>query len=546
MTTIQQRARQVLDTLDPAHDLRKIKVNQKPTWYDRNEPVTRIVIHYTAQPTWKPDGAPYKHAWRCIHNWLKTKKCRVSVHAVCDPGEVLVCLPSDVVAYGAKGTQQHSGNATSWHLEFGCNGDWEAIEQAGLLHVWLDHAASICAIVMLAYEIPASFLNNEQWPHYKGFTGHQNIDPHDRSDPGKDFPWADFLQRCQNKAYAYCANPSLLAGALKATKPAPKPKAKPALPPPPEPPPEPRLPDYTTATINKPASEPSKSAVEPRTPTPAVDTADTPLEPSKSAVKPRAETPAVDTTATPTLTPTPAPRTSTTTAYRPTQQVDSWLAGESELHKAIHEYNRHNPTNKMGFPRFKEEFWHPGHPVYETGMEYAMASIMPVDTEPQRIQRRKVLKEKGLRVKTVYQREFTQPLPEERSQLTEPAQRLPLGPSSGYKTGRSPDIRWAQTVLADLGYNVKTTGSWGKSTTTALQQLADYMAYGPRRPGEISDGADWESLIHARIALDRGQPPSVALECAKTAVCSWLRNRADDRYNERLQAWCAQPRHANP
>ena len=212
------------------------------------------------------------------------------------------------------------------------------------------------------------------------------------------------------------------------------------------------------------------------------------------------------------------------------QQIDPELALESEYQIAILELQKRNPDHPAGtsFAEFDRVFWHPGHPVYEAARDYALATILPTDTKEWTLYRRQELRRTGAAVKETYDREFAQPADIQRDESARPEKDLPLGPNQKY--GKRPsDVRWVQTVLADLGYPVKPTGKWNRGTTKSLQMFAGRFPYTPKTPGEISEQADWEALIAARKSLDMGHPPSRAVQRAAQAGAYDLWHRDDPR-----------------
>ena len=184
---------------DQQHDLRRLRAGMKPTWRNRKNPIRRIVMHYTGQKCFDPrfPESPRGNAHRCIHNWFANPECGVSVHAVIDPWKTAICLPDNLVANGAA-----AGNRHEYHIEMACNGEWSDIRAAGLHDAWLQRAAEHAAQVALAHQIPIVHLDPATWRENSGIIGHGEIQPADRTDPGPDFAWNDFIRMVTDAAIA--------------------------------------------------------------------------------------------------------------------------------------------------------------------------------------------------------------------------------------------------------------------------------------------------------------------------------------------------------
>ena len=511
MSTPQERAREILDNIHPEHDLRKLRTGKKDNWYPRTGTIRNIVLHYTTQPWDRPQDAPRGHAARCIHNWLASDQCGVSVHAVVDPYEALKCLPSNLVAYGARGYTdertgtRYRGNPNSYHIEMACNGEWEEIEQAGLLDKWLQKAAQLAGIVMVAYDIPASKLDKAQWPHYAGFTGHMDMQ-NDRNDPGPDFAWADFLQKCQQAAYDFItAAPDQPA--------APPPPAEAELPPPPPPPPPPELP---TAEIPSDAPEtPIQAQQPPPPPQPPTPPPETPPRAKQAPQRPTRPTP---------------PRRSTTegrniTQTRPPQVLGQGLPAnmqevDFELEEAIGLDQalriRNEWTGKpMTFEEAKATWWQPGQPAYDAWLANYLASKYPgdgVETREERLARYVRSRQAGVALQDTWRSLWGgEELPEERSLGADALSHAPLTKATA--KNRAPDVRWVQTILLDLGYAVRPTGKWQRWTPRAIKAFSTRLGINDANPGVVN-APEWEALAGARKALDRGYPPYQAMRYA--------------------------------
>ena len=552
---------------DSQHDLRTLRRGLRDTFKARRFPIRRVVIHYTTQAWDRPDDAPRDHAHRCIHNWLASEDCGVSVHAVVDPWETAICLPDDYEAIGAR-----AGNRHEYHIEHACNGEWTEIEQAGLLDIWLSRSAELTARVCVAHNIPIVRLDPATWEDHDGIIGHGDIQPEDRIDPGPDFNWTRFLQLASDHARAleYPRSPSIpLAQSSQAdrvlrldpqqttpTKIVPPrvteanrierrqrelndwlreehshgrylsfqvlvedgivgPKTR-------------QIEDlYAGASREREALERDLALAEAGDVLSIDDSEDEDDDSSRKQARTQARSRSDDDS----VRSVPAAAGTRTKTRGPSalpagfQQVDRQLAIEGRRQVAIQELRLRNPDHPAATSsaEFRKTFWHEGHPVYEAAVGYALAV------------EREEMRRTALIEREVYDREFTRPVVEQRVESARPVNDAPLGPSQRY--GKRPaDVRWLQTLLSDLGYAVKSTGKWNRATTRALRMLQETYPYTPQTPGEMSEQADWTGLVEARKALDQGLPPSRAMKRAAQAAVYDLHYRDDPRIShETLQ-----------
>jgi hypothetical protein len=158
-----------------------LRTNNKRGWYhpSRQEPVSGIVVH-TAEAINGPGTALY----------LSTVGRPASAHVIADATGIIKLLPDSYTAFHAAG-----GNRRGLGIEIEYFADkWGT---SPLLEEELLRTASAwCGMKAAAYGIPARRVTPEEWAAgERGFIAHGDLDPSRRRDPGRDFPWDEFLRR---------------------------------------------------------------------------------------------------------------------------------------------------------------------------------------------------------------------------------------------------------------------------------------------------------------------------------------------------------------
>lgn len=153
---------------------------------------TIIVVH-TAENI--PDFNPPDRGAESIANYFANTSRPVSCHSVVDSDSNIPLLPDEAVAFHVRGY-----NTPGWGIEIATQAAaWDRIP-AWHKEALLDAAAKECARVAEKFNIPIVFRDARQIvAGLPGFTGHTNLDPTRRSDPGFDTnDWADFLARVKS------------------------------------------------------------------------------------------------------------------------------------------------------------------------------------------------------------------------------------------------------------------------------------------------------------------------------------------------------------
>jgi N-acetyl-anhydromuramyl-L-alanine amidase AmpD len=154
--------------------------------------ITRIVIHGTVSPCTRGGAA-------ATARYFQSPSTGGSAHYVVDPGEVVRCVPEDVVAYHAPpntGTigielcDPQKGAASRW-------GDADHVSMLVL-------AAGLVRDVAERHGVPLTRLTVAQVKAGKrGICGHVDVSKAfgmtDHTDPGSGFPWAAFMALVQGK-----------------------------------------------------------------------------------------------------------------------------------------------------------------------------------------------------------------------------------------------------------------------------------------------------------------------------------------------------------
>jgi hypothetical protein len=158
-----------------------VRTNNKRGWYHptRQQPISGIVVH-TAEALNGPGTAMY----------LSTVDRPASAHVIADATGIIKLLPDSYTAFHAAG-----GNGRGLGIEIEYYADnWGS--NPTLEEALLRTASAWCGMKAAAYGIPAVRLTAEEWAAgSRGFVAHGDLDPSRRRDPGRQFPWDDFLQR---------------------------------------------------------------------------------------------------------------------------------------------------------------------------------------------------------------------------------------------------------------------------------------------------------------------------------------------------------------
>lgn len=167
----------------------------KPKHYTkgpRTEPITQIVIH-TMESQEKPNTAETVAAW-----FAGPTAPKASIHWCVDNNSAVLCLLDEDIAWHAGRWQV---NARSLGVEIaGTARQTPAQWDDRYSQQTLRRAAKIVAAWCDLYDIPVRRLTPEQVrQNKKGICGHIDVtkgyDVHGgHTDPGKNFPWEEFLE----------------------------------------------------------------------------------------------------------------------------------------------------------------------------------------------------------------------------------------------------------------------------------------------------------------------------------------------------------------
>lgn len=121
-----------------------------------------------------------------------------SAHILVDNNSVVRCVPDDVVAFAAPGT-----NNDGVHIELVGRANqtteqWNDVFSLGVLALGADTVAQYC----LEYDIPRVRLTDDELgTGFRGIVGHDQVSrvykKSDHTDPGEFFPWSSFLQQVE-------------------------------------------------------------------------------------------------------------------------------------------------------------------------------------------------------------------------------------------------------------------------------------------------------------------------------------------------------------
>lgn len=164
-----------------------------------NKPVERIVIHCTVSPC--VEGQARRTA-----AWFRDPDSQGSAHYVVDPGEVVQVVLDGTIAWHAPPNRHSIGVELCDAL---LSPEWDRKHAAR----WRDdnhrrmlrRASRVVARLALAYDVPIRRLDADDLrAGQRGITGHVDVSrawgQSSHWDPGTTFPWADFMERVQNRA----------------------------------------------------------------------------------------------------------------------------------------------------------------------------------------------------------------------------------------------------------------------------------------------------------------------------------------------------------
>ena len=159
----------------------------------RGNQVLGIELHITAglqdiNPDLKDESA------EGTIRWALNSGVEASWHAIADTDDVEICLPDWYTAFHAKGY-----NSTTVGLEISkLDVNWSKMPSWWVERT-LRNAAKYCAAIVDKHDLPLTLSTKAQVDaaiaanRKFGFTYHMWTSPTTRSDPGRDFPWAQFI-----------------------------------------------------------------------------------------------------------------------------------------------------------------------------------------------------------------------------------------------------------------------------------------------------------------------------------------------------------------
>ena len=155
-------------------------------WYETRVSAVQAIVIHTPQ-TLEDFTAPYDEAERVAAYGATTT--RASWHDTIDADSIIPMLPPTYTAWQVRGY-----NSSTVGMEIGAKAtSWARAPKAWVTGV-LTNAAVRGAQHAARFDIPPVFLTKAQVDAgEKGFTGHRQLDPTRRTDPGADFPWDRFL-----------------------------------------------------------------------------------------------------------------------------------------------------------------------------------------------------------------------------------------------------------------------------------------------------------------------------------------------------------------
>jgi len=161
-----------------------------------------IIVVHTAENI--PDFIPPDSGAESVAKYFTGNARPASAHVVVDSDSTVHLLPSTAVAFHVRGY-----NTRGWGVEIATRAaKW------GTVPVWfktalLEAAAIECAKVASLYSIPVVFRTKAEVDSgLAGFTGHTNLDPTRRTDPGfNSNEWEQFLGLVTNRMVDFSNSP---------------------------------------------------------------------------------------------------------------------------------------------------------------------------------------------------------------------------------------------------------------------------------------------------------------------------------------------------
>lgn len=149
-------------------------------------PAIRHIVIHTAENTpdlLLPDGGA-----EAVARFQSNTDRPSSYHRIVDSDSVVLMLPDQAVAFGARGA-----NTSALHLSFATKAAlWRGMSPMWKTQALIRAAAEAREWVQL-YRIPIVRLGRSDWRANRGFVAHADVDPSRRTDPGPEFPWTRFL-----------------------------------------------------------------------------------------------------------------------------------------------------------------------------------------------------------------------------------------------------------------------------------------------------------------------------------------------------------------
>lgn len=160
----------------------------------RRDPVSGVVVVHTAENT--PDFVAFDGGAEAVARFISTRTDPGSYHDLVDSDSAINVVPYDWEAYhDATGSNRHSlGLSVATRADV-----WPLAPQAWRDGAILQAAARAARMndyvrARRGFAIPARRITrDESERRVPGFISHAERDPERRTDPGRAFPWSDFL-----------------------------------------------------------------------------------------------------------------------------------------------------------------------------------------------------------------------------------------------------------------------------------------------------------------------------------------------------------------
>ncbi len=152
----------------------------------RLKKIRLIVIH---TPEWLEDFEGDDYAAENVAKYFSTTARPSSAHACIDSDSTVECLPDEATGFHVIG---HNSEALG--AEIGYRADSWAKMPDQRKRAVVARTAMWAREKALTHRIPFRRLTDAQVAAgWAGFASHAQLDPARRTDPGKDFPWGDFM-----------------------------------------------------------------------------------------------------------------------------------------------------------------------------------------------------------------------------------------------------------------------------------------------------------------------------------------------------------------